>query len=144
MTSATALTGRNGKHQVGSALVARAKQWQVSPKLASTSEWSDSDSAGYTNRASGRYDCTFTTEGVYDTSNKVFDLFMPGDIVKSVLWMNATNLYWHFPRALCSDFQLTVNIDSEEIVGHSESFGSDGIFYKPGGSGAPSETLPSS
>src|SRR5690606_41796012 len=117
MTSANTLTGRNGAHQVGSALVARVKQWAVSEKLASTSQWGDSDSGGYTNRAAGRKDATFTSEGVYDTTDEVYDLFSPGDIVISVLWMNATSLYWDFPRSLNEDFSLSVNIDTEEVDG---------------------------
>lgn len=142
MSSATALTGRTGKFVVGSTLVARSKQWGVNPKLASVSEWGDSDSAGYTNRAPGRFDATFTAEGVYDTVVEVFDLFMPGDILTAVLWQNNVSLYWVFPRALCSDFQLSVNMDTEEVEGWTSAWGADGIFYKPGGAGAPSETLP--
>lgn len=142
MTSATTKTGRNGKFVIGSTLVARCKEWAVSPKLASKSEWGDSDGGGYTNRASGRRDATFTANGVYDTVSEVFDLFMPGDIVVAVLWMDATSLYWAFPRALNDDFQLTVNIDSEEVIGWTSSWGADGIFYRPGQSGAPVHTLP--
>lgn len=144
MTSANSLTGRLGNHQVGSALVARCKEWAVAEKLASTSEWGDSDSGGYTNRAAGRKDGTFTSNGVYDTTDEAFDLFSPGDIVKSVLWLNDTSLYWDFPRSLNSEFNLTVNIDTEEVIGWTSSWGADGIYYHPGQSGAPSETLPSS
>jgi len=142
MTSATALTGRTGKFVVASTQVARTKQWQVNPKLASSSEWGDSDGGGYTNRASGRRDATFTAEGVYDTAAEVFDLFSPGDIALAVLWMNNVSLYWYFGRALNSEFQLAVNIDTEEVVGWTSGWGADGIFYKPGQSGAPSATLP--
>lgn len=142
MTSTTSLIGRYGKFVVGASRVARTKQWQVSPKLATSSEWGDSDSAGYTNRAPGRKDATFTAEGVYDTAVQSFTLFQPGDILKCVLWMDATSLYWVFPRALNSEFQLTVNIDSEEVEAWSSSWGADGIFYYPGQSGASAETLP--
>lgn len=142
MTSATSLIGRNGKFVVGTSRVARTKQWVVSPKLASSSEWGDSDSAGYTNRAAGRKDATFTAEGVYDTAVEVYDLFQPGDIVHTVLWMDATSLYWDFPRALNSEFQLTVNIDTEEVEAWTSSWGADGIFYYPGAAGAPADTLP--
>lgn len=141
MTSATALTGRNGKHKVSSTVISRITQWVVSPKLASTSEWGDSDGAGYTNRAAGRRDCTFTSEGKYDTAVEVFDLFKPGDILTSVLWMDATSLYWYFARALNMEFQLTVNVDSEEVEAWTSSWGTDGIFYAPGQSGAPAATL---
>lgn len=142
MASTNALTGRNGKFVVETSLVARCTQWAVNPKLASSSEWGDSDSAGYTNRAAGRRDATFTSEGKYDTTDEVFDLFQPEDILIAVLWMNATTLYWDFPRALCNDFNLSVNIDTEEVVGWTAAFGADGIFYHPGQAGATVRVLP--
>ena len=142
MTSATSVIGRNGKHVVGSSRVGRVKQWVVNRKLASESAWGDSDSNGFTNRAKGREDATFTSEGVYDTAVETFDLFKPGDITLSALWMNNVNLYWAFPRALNSDFQLTVNIDSQEVIGWTSSWGADGEFFHPGEAGAPSYTLP--
>lgn len=141
MTSLNTATGRLGKHMVGAALVARTTQWAVNPKLASTNEWGDSDSAGYTNRSAGRKDATFDTEGKFDTSSEVFDVFQPDDNVTSSLWINAT-LYWDFPRSLNTDFNLTVNVDSEEVVGWSANFGADGIFYHPGEAGATVRTLP--
>jgi len=143
MSSQNTLTGRHGKFVVENTLVARTKKWDVSTSLASKSEWGDSDSAGYTNRAPGRKDGTFDTEGVYDTSHEQFDLFVPEDIAAVVLWMDATTLYWDFPRALCLDFKLSVNIDTEEVVGWTSSWGADGIFYRPGESGAGARTLPS-
>lgn len=142
MSSSTALTGRNGKFVVESTQVARTTQWSVNSKLASSSEWGDSDGAGYTNRAAGRRDATFDAEGKYDTGSEVFDLFDEGDIAEAVLWMDATSLYWAFPRALCMDFNLTVDIDTEEVIGWTSSWGADGIYYKPGASGAPTHTLP--
>lgn len=143
MTSSTALTGRNGKFVVGSTLVARTKNWSVNPTMDSSSEWGDSDGEGYTNRAAGRRGATFDAEGVYDTTSEQFDLFQPGDIAIAVLWMNNTSLYWDFPRALCSDFGLTVDIDTEEVIGWTSSWGNDGVFYYPGQTGATSRTLPS-
>lgn len=143
MSSANTLTGRNGKFVVGSSLVARTTQWQVTKTLATKSEWGDSDSAGFTNRAAGRKDATFTAEGKYDTSDEVWDLFQPEDIAIAVLWLNNSSLYWDFPRALCDNFQLTVNIESEEVIGWTSSWGADGIFYFPGEAGATARTLPS-
>jgi len=135
MSSENTLTGRAGKFVIGTDLVARTTQWGLNPTLASSNEWGDSDSAGFTNRSSGRKDASFTAEGKYDTSDEVYDLFVPGDVPIAVLWMNAT-LYWDFPRALCNDFNLTVNIDSEEVIGWTSAFGADGIFYRPGEEGA--------
>src|SRR5574343_246498 len=131
MSSETALTGRLGKHTVDGTQVARLTEWNVNPKLAQTSEWGDSDSGGYTNRAAGRFDATFSTEGKFDTDSEQYDLFMPGDNVVSLCYMNLT-LFWNFPRSLCTDFKLSINIDTEEVVGWSAEWGADGIFYKPG------------
>ncbi len=143
MSSENTLTGRLGDFQVGAVQVARISQWDVNPTLAGSSEWGDSDSAGFTNRAAGRKDCTFNAEGKYSTSDEQFDLFMPEDILVAVLWMNRTDLYWDFPRALCNDFGLTVNIDTEEVIGWTSGWGSDGVFYHPGEAGATSRSFPS-
>ena len=142
MSSENTITGRNGKFVVGLALVARTTQWGVNPKLASSNEWGDSDSGGYTNRSAGRRDATFTAEGKYDTTDEVFDLFQPEDVAIAVLWLDNVSLYWDFPRALCSDFSLTVNIDSEEVIGWSSSWGADGPFYHPGQAGATARAMP--
>lgn len=143
MTSVNTLTGRQGKFVVGTSLVARATSWEVNPTLASSAEWGDSDSSGFTNRAAGRKDATFTAEGKYDTSDEVFDLFQPEDIAIAVLWLDNSSLYWDFPRALCTDFNLSVDIDTEDVIGWTSEWGADGVFYYPGESGATSRTLPS-
>lgn len=141
MTSANTITGRNGKFVVNDQLVARTKNWSVNPSVGG-SEWGDSDSNGYTNRSSGRRDATFDAEGVYSIVSEQFDLFKPGDIAEAVLWLNATNLYYDFPRALCRDFSLTVDIDTEEVIGWTSGWGADGEYYAPGEAGASSHSLP--
>ena len=131
MTNLNTLTGRTVRFSVGGSNVARTTQWAVNPTLATSNEWGDSDSGGFTNRSSGRKDCTFTVEGKYDTSDEVFDLFEPGDIVAAVLYMNEALLPYTFARALNNDFNLTVNVDSEEVIGWTGAFGADGIYTKP-------------
>lgn len=142
MTSITALTGRNGKFVVGTTQVARTTSWAVNPTMASSSEWGDSDGAGFTNRAAGRKDATFDAEGKYDTGTEVFDLFQPEDILIAVLWLDNVGLFWDFPRALCTDFNLNVDIDTEEVLSWTSSWGSDGVFFFPGEAGATVRTLP--
>lgn len=142
MSSENTLTGRNGKFVVGASQVARTTQWAVNPTLAGTSEWGDSDSGGFTNRAAGRIDATFTAEGKYDTTDEVFDLFQRGDIAIATLWLDNVSLYWDFPRALCTDFNLTVDIDTEEVIGWTSSWGADGEHHHPGEAGAAVRTLP--
>lgn len=46
--------------------------------------------------------------------------------------------YWYFPRVLCTEFSLTVDIDTEEVIGWTSSWGADGIFYFPGQTGTQS------
>lgn len=131
MSSETALTGKDGALYVDNTKVARTTQWSVNPSLAHNSEWGDSDSGGYTNRAPGRKDAKFSTEGKFDTDDEVYDLFQPGDFAAVKLYMSAS-LYWYFPRAECIDFKLSVNIDTEEVEGWTADWGPDGIYYKPG------------
>jgi len=144
MSSATSSTGRYGDlyagtaqaGTAGAAKVARTTQWTVSQKPASTSEWGDSSSGGYTNRAPGRRDCTFTAEGKFDTTSNQWEIFQGGDYCAAILYSNVDldmTDAWFFPRAVCMDFGLTVNIDTEEVIGWTSSWGSDGTFTPPGG-----------
>jgi len=142
MVSTNTITGRFGRFVVGTTLVARATTWAVNPKLATSNAWGDSDSSGFTNRSAGRKDATFTSEGKYDSTAEVFDLFQPEDRGIVVLWLDNSSLYWDFPFALCEDFNLVVNIDTEEVTGWTSSWGADGVFYFPGESGATLRTLP--
>jgi len=143
MTSENTQTGRDGTFTWGGTEIARTTQWAVNPTLATSSEWGDSDSSGFTNRAAGRKDCTFTTEGKYDSENEIFELFQPEDISAAVLWLARTlAFHWDFPRAMCTDFNLTVNIDTEEVIGWTASHGADGVFYYPGETGHSSPAVP--
>jgi len=142
MSSLNTLTGRNGKFVVAATLVARATQWDVSRTLATSSEWGDSDSAGFTNRAAGRKDGTFNAEGKYDSTSEIFDLFQPEDVLISTLWLDNVSLYWDFPRALNNEFSLAVNIDTEEVIGWTSAWGADGVFHYPGEAGAAARILP--
>ena len=126
MSSETALTGLGGEHTVEGTQIARLTQWQLGWKLANTAEWGDSDSEGWTNRAAGRKDATFTDEGKYDTESEVFDLFEPGDIATSVLLVTGSTLSFAFPRSLNQEFSLTVNVDTQEVIGWTGSWGTDG------------------
>ena len=144
MSSENTLTGRDGKFVADGSLIARATSWEVSPSLANVAEWGDSDSGGFTNRAAGRQDCTFTAEGKYDTTDEVLDIFQPDDCVIATLFLNAVAplVYWDFPRALCNEFSLTVDIDSEDVIGWNSGWGADGRFWRPGEVGAPVRAIP--
>lgn len=132
MSSENTLTGRLGHHNVGGTPIGRNTNWDVSKTLVGGSEWGDSDSAGYTNRSPGRKDATFNSAGKYDTTDEVWDLFQPEDIAESKLYLNASTLYWEFPRSLNKDFNMQVNIDTQEVIGWTAAWGADGIFYYPG------------
>jgi len=139
-SSSTARTGAAGKAVVDDTLVARLTQWDFNP-TAAESAWGDSDSAGYTNRVAGRKDGTGSITGKFDTTSKIYDLFTPGDTVELVLWESLTD-YWVIPCALITNFTVTYNQDTKEVVEWSADFGADGKYYYPGESGAPVHTLP--
>ena len=132
MSSENTLTGRNGNFRVDTTQVARATDWDLTKTLAGGSEWGDSDSEGFTNRSPGRKGATFNANGKYDTTDEVYDLFQPEDIAAAALYLDASALYWNFPRALCNNFTMAVNMDTEEVIGWGSSWGSDGVFYYPG------------
>jgi len=151
MSSATTTTGRHGKlwaAATGTVLnathnILRTTQWSVSQKPASVSEWGDSSSLGYTNRAPGRRDVTFTAEGKFDKDQQQWDIFQGGDYCAANLYVNSNeDVTWAytFARALCMEFSLAVNIDTEEVVGWTSSWGNDGVFTLPGGD--PGDELP--
>ncbi len=79
-----------------------------------------------------------------------FDLFQPGDKLQSTLWMRAPiatpvslpAIYWDFPCAMNEDFSMTVNMDSQEVIGWTAAWGADGIYYRPGQDGAPTREFP--
>lgn len=140
--SSTARTGHLGKAVIASSLIYRLTQWTFTPTC-SESAWGDSDSEGFTNRAAARKDGTGSVVGKFDTDRKMYTLVMPGDIIKLTLWENATD-YWALPRVLVTSFSLTFDNDSKEVVAWNADYGCDGKYYRPGQSGAPAETLPTS
>ncbi len=141
--SSGALSGRDGRITIDDTKVARVTQWDVNPTLATTSEWGDSDTAGYTARLPGRRDATFTCEGKFDTNQPIWDQFIVGAQVEAVLFLrdNNSDAYWKFLCAVCTDFSMVLDVDTEEVVGWSATFGADGRFYHPGE--ATGETYPS-
>jgi hypothetical protein len=142
MSGVSAVSGVLGKAVIDSDLIARLTSWSVN-RQSGESAWGDSDSGGFTNRKRGRRDATGSIAGKLDEDDYQYNVFDDGDIVTLVLWENATR-YWVFPSALIQNFQLEFNPDTQDVVGWTADFGADGIYYKPGQSGAPVHTLPSS
>lgn len=141
--STSARNGVAGKVVVAGQIIARVTKFTINESTNETA-WGDSDSLGYTNRKAGRKDASINFEGKFDAVSKVYNLLRAGDNVKLVLWESTTDSdYWVFPCALIQSFQIDVNMDTKEVVTWNATAGSDGIFYCPGESGAPTETLPS-
>lgn len=141
-TSLNSRTGTNAKAVIDDVLVLRVTMWSVTLSPGAT-VWGDSDSEGFTNRALGRRDATGSLTGKFDTTRKIYTMFDDGDIVQLALWETGAD-YWAFPRVLLTNFAISYNQDTKEVVEWSTDFGSDGPWYRPGGEGAPSYTLPSS
>ena len=128
--SQTAVTGRGGSVSYNASTIARITQWSVNDNLDTSSDWGDSDSAGYTNRAAGRRGASIDCEGKYDTgASDATDLFGPGDVAAVVCGSNGPS--YTFTRALCTSFGITVNVDTEEVIGWTANFGSDGSYTAP-------------
>ena len=158
----TARTGHGGKVLVGdydgsdpagdTYLVARCTSWSINP-TSTEAAWADSDSAGYTNRRSGRRDCTGSIGGKLDMTYPQYKNFLfrtdstnpeDDDMVTLVLYEDGNETtpttYWYFPRVLLSNFQMSLDMDTREPVDWSCDFGADGRFYMPGDSTIPSIT----
>lgn len=130
MSSENTVTGRGGRIVVDGGTVLRIRNWSPTETRAGGSEWGDSDSEGYTNRSKGRKDCTFTAEGVYDTTASVLALLEVTDVVAVNLEGQAGHPGWNFPRAVVTDFSLTCDADTEEVTGWNASFGADGSWTR--------------
>ena len=140
--ASSVVMGDAGEVVADGTAVARLTQWSVNPKI-SDSAWGDNDSAGYTNRKGARKDASGGIEGKFDSSNTPHSYTLDiGDEPSLVLWINTT-LYWWFPCVLITNYQLTINMDSKEVVGWSADWGSAGIFSYPGQSGTASKSYPS-
>ena len=131
----TVLTGVTGRITVDGAELIRITQWEVNPTMDTSTEWGDSEGAGYTLRAAGRKGATLTCEGKFDTGSEQFDIVYPGDKVTITLWQSSL-VFWDMNCCLCTNFTLNVNVDTQEVQGWTADFGTDGIFYRPGEAGA--------
>ena len=140
-SSESVRTGNQGKAEIDDTPVARITVWELTVTVEETA-WGDSDSAGFTNRVAGRKDCTGKVTGKFDNDDPAYDLFDVGDSVELVLW-ETENSYWHFPCVLMQSYAVSYNMDTKEAVEWNADFGADGIFYRPGAAGAPSEVYPS-
>lgn len=144
----TALNGVDGTAVFNNASVARLTRWSINHVMAETA-WGDNGTQGYTARRRAREDATGTLVGKYDEIKKPYAMSksnsvgIPGGVMKLVLWeKRKAGFYWVFPCILVQNFQLTVDMDSKEVVEWTMDWGADGLFWRPGQSSIPSETIP--
>lgn len=129
MSSINTVTGRGGSVSLNGSSILRIKNWSASETRRGGSEWGDSDANGGTNRSAGADDCTFTCEGVYDTTGSIIAQLEVNEVYAVVL-SSVGGPGYTFARALCTDFSLNVNADTEEVIGWNASFGVDGTYTR--------------
>jgi hypothetical protein len=143
MASSTVRTGELAQAVVGGTRIQRMTQWDLTDQISET-VWGDSDSCGYDVRRGNRRGATGSVQAKYETGQKPYTVFKPGDCVTLILWENTddSSSYWYFAEVLIQSFALTFNQDSKEVVGWTASWGSSGRYYQPYESGAPAATVP--
>ncbi len=142
----TALGGVGGRVVIDGNIIVRVKTWSLN-SVVSESAWGDSNSGGFTNRKPARADATGTIVGVMDDVTRIYSYFSGGDfvgrLVQLSLWEKLTSAGgaatrgWWFPCALIQGFDITLDMDTKEVVEFTMSWGSDGIYYRPGAAEAP-------
>lgn len=143
----TALNGKNTIAVLNETLVARLTQVSINHVVSETA-WGDSDTQCYTARHEGREDATGSMNGKFETTKRVHSLGrssrgIPGLVAKLVIWeQTPSTQYWVFPCVLLQNFQMTIDLDTKEVVEWTIDYGADGKFYRPGQSGASSEVVP--
>lgn len=143
----TALNGVDGTAVLNEVAVCRLTQWSINHTMGETA-WGDNKTEGYTARKRAREDATGTLTGKFDTSTKIYATAenssgLPGLSCKLVLWEKRQQGFnWVFPCVLIQNFQMTVDMDSKEVVQWTMDFGADGKFYRPGQTNIPAETVP--
>ena len=138
--SATVVMGTVGEVVLDTTAIANMTQWTVTDTQ-NVSEWGDSDSEGYTNRKGARKDGTGSVEGKLNTAAAIYEVVNADAEPEQTCWITET-LYYNFPCVIFTNFKLTVNTDSKEVLGWSVDFGAAGKFYRPGAAGAPSKSYP--
>ncbi len=157
----TAVSGREGTVQVNAAvsggtanlkpddplassqLMYRITQWTLEAG-SSPFEWADSDSDGYSNRASTKLGATGSVTVKLDTGRFLYNMFNEGDFVNLSLFIRkgeATPLGYNLPRAQIESLSWTVDPNSQEPIEVSFNFGNDGLYYTPGNTNHPDPAL---
>jgi hypothetical protein len=152
VTYATAATGANLNASPDDVLLARITNWTLTTTC-STSAWGDSDSRGFTNRTPARKDATGSMTGKADVDLPLHGIMMPHDVKGIVLWQDGDDgtglgedsVYWELPRAVITNYTLSFDQDSKEVVEWSADFECDGVYFYPGdadNTGIGSHSLP--
>jgi hypothetical protein len=129
--STVVMGGDGGEVSIDGTNIARLTQWSFNAQC-SISEWGDSDSEGYTMAKPARKSGSGSMEGKFDSGDSFYDLFKQGDEPAVNLYANLT-LAWALPCAVIGGYQLTVDLDSKEVVGWSSDFTASGKYTNPSG-----------
>ncbi len=155
----TAVSGREGTVQINAAvsggdhktedaiassqLMYRVTQWTLEAS-SSPFEWADSDSDGYSNRASTKLGATGSVTVKLDTGRYLYAMFSEGDFVDLSLFIRKGEtppLGYNLPRAQIENLSWTVDPNSQEPIEVSFNYGNDGVYYTPTHTGNPDPTL---
>lgn len=124
----TAISGKNGKVDIGATSLAEITSWTFNP-TSNNAAWGSSDSAGYKKRVAGTKDGSGSVEGKLDTADEVYDTLDVGDSVTLKLYINAT-LFYSVP-SLIDSFSIEIDIDDGDVVGWSADFSTNGAWSNP-------------
>ena len=146
---ASVQTGAEGVAELGGKVIVRETEWSVteSPEV---EVWGDSGSGKFTNRKTTRLDATGSITGKMDCEKgkQIYSLAGTNQRIveihtELVLWeQKGTRCYWAFPCSVITNFNVTVDMDTNKATVWSFDFGSDGPYYRPEDPSAPSHQYP--
>jgi len=157
MGSVGAITGRHGAVYIQLPLttqtwywteIARITSWTINQKPISVTKWADSDTGGFVWNAPGPREATITTVGKFQIGIlSQWNMFRGGDYAALRLFVDNRDPFedgisveealrradrYEINPALCTEYNLTMNIDTEEVVGWTAEWVSCGEFSMTG------------
>jgi hypothetical protein len=121
----TGFSGKDGDVKIGTTAINEIKAWTFNPK-ANNVRYASNATGGYKRTVAGVKEGSGTCSGVYTATATFHTVIDVGTSVALKLYLNAT-LFYSVP-AVISDYKLTVDLDSGEIVGWEASFETDGAW----------------
>lgn len=147
----SASTGEEATVVLNDVVVVRSVSWSVNENP-NVQEWGDNNSGKYTNRRVTRLSATGSVAGKLDCdkninihSHSASNQKLSELSAELILWeANAGNCYWAFPCVVITSSTHEADMETNEITTWAFDFGSDGEYFRPGESGAPSKDYPTS